>query len=758
MAFKTKEEMFGDGGGFGAIVPFSVSNAPGTGPGNRGVQFGEQLTAAIANRPHYALALNDENLNTRLASFEAGGLDASYRNGSIGPAGGGREVTKDGGAVETVSSLTVQYADDIANAHFRSNQLGDTSRGGGFDARTGFTTAAYSYMSRSNMAFVSGGTNFAAVTTATLNPGGVGATIVRLSGGGLASTAGATGVSLNSIDFIEVTNAPGMNGLYTIHSLGPSATDFLVRRLDGSSPAFTADTLATVRPFRTKLLADFVLGGSIGSTGLVVSGGSADAQALAVVTGDTNGSSGTGPTNAVTFFSRATDGVLTARTNITGTGQIRSTLSGAAWSTSALRDAEMRNRGGIVGSLQDRSGAVAGTHEIGLLFKDVSDAATSRSMAENWVRLTETSILGLNPIINATFAAPAGRVLLPDSDGTPASPTGQAKWFWTAGVVPGVSIIEMLSGANQGQHYLISAVNHTGVSDVDPVPDEMTLVDMDGNTASLPTSGSFTFRLIAREFVGGFMPPAEMTSSPDPSVAGAETVSFGSFLRAPSSVADNQRALALWGDLSGSETWITPSVAGPQALVEKWVIRGSGNAYFSGAVEASNLQSTSAPTIIIPSTDTIVNRSLLEAEAEHDSGGNAGWWYDRANSRWECRSAGAHLYLPILFSGRLMSTILQVFNANTGLHLVEAGLMSSTPLWGTPGTPPTISIGNNTTINAANAWNEITISHSSGLGTVISLPTASYAIRIIGNAVGDQVRAIRHTVRHTTIGAGGIGG
>ena len=32
-----------------------------------GIGFGEQLTASIANRTHYSLCLNDEDLNTRLA-------------------------------------------------------------------------------------------------------------------------------------------------------------------------------------------------------------------------------------------------------------------------------------------------------------------------------------------------------------------------------------------------------------------------------------------------------------------------------------------------------------------------------------------------------------------------------------------------------------------------------------------------------------------------------------------------------------------
>lgn len=83
MPFKSAAEMFGDGGGFGPAVPYSTSNPPGTSAGNRGIQFGEQLTAAIANRTSYALAENTDDLNTRLSVFETGGLDAAYEAGNL---------------------------------------------------------------------------------------------------------------------------------------------------------------------------------------------------------------------------------------------------------------------------------------------------------------------------------------------------------------------------------------------------------------------------------------------------------------------------------------------------------------------------------------------------------------------------------------------------------------------------------------------------------------------------------------------------
>ena len=77
MAIKTAAEMFGDNAGFGTRVPISFTNPSAYSSGNRGVGFGEQLTSAVANRPHYELALNDEDLNTRLAVFETQGIDGA---------------------------------------------------------------------------------------------------------------------------------------------------------------------------------------------------------------------------------------------------------------------------------------------------------------------------------------------------------------------------------------------------------------------------------------------------------------------------------------------------------------------------------------------------------------------------------------------------------------------------------------------------------------------------------------------------------
>src|SRR4051812_24546088 len=123
MPIKKKEEFFGDDGPHGPRVPILETAAPGLGTANRGIKLGEQLKAEVHNRPLYALVLNDEDLDTRLAAFEEGGLDGMYRLGALDVAGGGRIIEVDGGAIEGQSGLGTDLATDVANAVFRANTL-----------------------------------------------------------------------------------------------------------------------------------------------------------------------------------------------------------------------------------------------------------------------------------------------------------------------------------------------------------------------------------------------------------------------------------------------------------------------------------------------------------------------------------------------------------------------------------------------------------------------------------------------------------
>jgi hypothetical protein len=104
MSFKSKEELFGDDAGFGDRVPVDETGPVGHGASNRGIARDEPASAEVANRSHYALALNDENLNDRILEFETSGLDAAYRLGAVATPGGGRVITADGGPVEIQGS------------------------------------------------------------------------------------------------------------------------------------------------------------------------------------------------------------------------------------------------------------------------------------------------------------------------------------------------------------------------------------------------------------------------------------------------------------------------------------------------------------------------------------------------------------------------------------------------------------------------------------------------------------------------------
>ncbi len=272
MAIKTKEEMFGDGGGFGVMVPFSTVNAPGTGAGNRGIDFGEQLTSAIANRTHYALALNDEDLDARLIAFETNGLDAAYDGGLTATPGIGRVITKDGGAVEARSALTADYADDKSNATFRADATGDTHhQGGGFDFQgsvdpeavvNGSGWAGYLDRRRLGIQPAGFGSFFSGDEAATLNPAGAGGDIVQLATGGrffytavtVAPPALGNYTNLRlGFDMLEISGSANDNNLYIIFALGANANEVLVRSIDGSTPSFVVDESVTINVYRPKL-------------------------------------------------------------------------------------------------------------------------------------------------------------------------------------------------------------------------------------------------------------------------------------------------------------------------------------------------------------------------------------------------------------------------------------------------------------------------------------------------------------------------
>ncbi len=334
MTFKTKEEMFGDGGGFGAAVPYSVANPPGTGAGNRGVQFGEQVTAAIANRSHYALALNDEDLNTRIVIYETGGLDAAYDLGAAAVAGGGRWVEKDAGALEVFSSHATTSGDtENDQVLFRANAIDDivgiavgfefvSDRVGasgqtGNDGAAGFLDARVFAQAAGNTIITS------SVGACLLNPGGALATTVRL-GAGSFHTAGVTDLVLQ-MDLIEVSNDPTYSGLYVATTLGGTDADMIVRRLDGTVPAFAANTACIVRVLRP-------LFGTWGrfSSRTSLGGPTVIGAGVVVIPGAVSSVDTTASATALTVVPRTTGGAFAAGMNVDFLGRINSAGARAA--------------------------------------------------------------------------------------------------------------------------------------------------------------------------------------------------------------------------------------------------------------------------------------------------------------------------------------------------------------------------------------------------------------------------------------------
>lgn len=254
MAIKTVAQMFGDNAGNGAAVPYSTTNPPGTAAANRGIQFGEQLTAAIANRSHVALCLNDEDLNTRLVEWETGGLNAAYRLGAVNTAGGGRLVDVDGGPVELNLEVSGTYDDDKMNAALRVDMGSTVSAGAtGIDLVSRYQQLPYTEISvRRTQNLTSA--SIADPEAGTLNPA------AGDSDGLLLGTGNTNITMVPGVDLVEITNT-AYAGIYVVLDR-VSTTAVTLRALDGTTPSFAADTAVSYRVWRQTAK----IGSSPGST------------------------------------------------------------------------------------------------------------------------------------------------------------------------------------------------------------------------------------------------------------------------------------------------------------------------------------------------------------------------------------------------------------------------------------------------------------------------------------------------------------
>lgn len=770
MAYKTAPEMFGDGGGFGPAVPYSTSNPPGTSAGNRGVQFGEQLTAAIANRTHYALALNTDDLNTRLAVFETGGLDAAYDNGSIGPSGGGREITKDGGAVETTSTLATQYIDDVANAHFRANTIGDTTPGGGFDYKgvgTLGAAGAYGYLSRVRVSPLGTYTLAGATSAVTLNPGGAGGDVVRFAVN-VRDGSGNTDVAYAATDFLEITGAGAANGLYLIFSGGPTNADWTLRKLDGSAPAFGVNTAATANFFTSDLMTSTRAGWLGVGVPLLVGGTNGDESSIIIATRDVEGKQGVGPQYGIEFLARARDGTIILDTRITGLGRIKSDFDAESYgllTNGYARDVEWAE-GGLPFFNLNKSGVPAGYREIGILMHDDRDTfvdGESWSCAEYRHPIIESALLGINSSINGTFTAPMGRIILPDSDGAPAPPTGQFHSLWAQSVQPGATLVQILTGTGAGRYYLLQSIFTD--SSLPATQDYITVTHLDGSAldvGELPTVGALTFRFYLRGAIGGRLQPMVVDTGPSGYTLPAD-VTPANFFHATATSGDpaGSVAAAFRGGLVGLSTADPGLVPGPYTLSGNvaWAIEGGGDFYTQGVVDSDQLVRASTGVVVKDSGDfTYAYTNDVEyylppitGISQTDAGGdNPEWYFDYTTGEWECISValGARLWFPLLVRGQLRSVVWVSKNNAVG-PLQDIALITETQDESSPFGKTVVASG-----TTSNGIGTAVQRNTVNFNTVLTQDTKDYYLRIQGATVGDRIRSLKVMIRKTRAGDG----
>lgn len=480
MAFFSSKQLFGNGSGSpggSGWVPIDTSAPPTFSANNRGIAFGEQLTSAIANRSHYALALNDDDLNLRLASFEVGGLDAAYDLGLVGPAGAGRVVTKDGGAIETRSAMTTIYGDDIANAHFRAKMTSDVAGGGtGFESvmygRTGTGYAQYGFLDRRALN-INNFSIFGDTISATLNVGGITTNGITVSGGAQWSDSGGNTDLCMGVDLVEILSGANA-GLYFINAI---SSQFLgtVMGLDTLAPTFPANTAVTVRIYRPVM--------STQQSNLQAWGVPGTTASMTVIGNklgrwDTISSSKDGPRYSFRSIWRNAVGSFQTMYRIDGQGQVSSTVSSAQL-TQAQRDIGTQFGAPAFVVQQDGTG---GDYEIGYLARSNDAGALGTWMS----------------FLSAGQANP------------PTTPTGIFAFNFISVAPYNLGLTDTTTAdfmVNQTLQYIeiITPSPQAGIYRVDQRDannGRLKLVTLEGSTVTLPSSGAGTLRLLVTQSFG----------------------------------------------------------------------------------------------------------------------------------------------------------------------------------------------------------------------------------------------------------------
>jgi len=769
MAFFTSQQLFGNGAGSpgsAGWVPIDTAAPPTFSANNRGIAFGEALTSAIANRPHYALALNDDDLNDRLSEFETGGLDAAYDLGLVATAGGGRVVTKDAGAVETASALASVYGDtERDHAHFRANMLGDTvgaslgfdvpSRRVGASAQTGDDHFA-GFLDRGVFAKSTGLTQVTIAAAATLNPTGLLPTTVRLTAGQFGS-GGSTDLA-RSYDLVEISGTAGgvHDGLYIFSQLGSSNTDAVLETLGGTSPVFGTAVACTITVYRARFgsfgaytsrgrLFNTVMVGMPGATSTldVLAGmnqadstGGGAARALRVMT--RNGSGSTTEAAAFDFLGRQHYG----------------------HSRSLIVDEYDKNYQG--GSFASRR-LVQGAGDVGHYVIDYDGTIDHRY---DFLSLQSFDTPpGISPGIGPLDAVTLAFTGTSNSDGAVMFDVAQDSDLGNYLYGGGAMFVELTntpsSGASDGLYYIHQHIISGNQG--------FYLRKLDGSVPShFPTAGTCT---LAGIFVGSgigrhisFANSSQLNSAFTASVSAYNVFAAGDEFNATAAVfwapkgagADVERAFIRCFSSQPSAT---------EQYSERFQVDAQGTVRARGGIYAGS-GSDSSPGFVINTTNvnaeftygTARTRQIIvslrdgDAFAGISAPGSQEWFYESASgyAYWQALSTNAQLYFGLnayLREGMVITNI-EVIVDPASTNTISTRLKSVTPNFGTPGANPVseVSVANESSSGASSQV--IDLSTSLGAGHTVDRDTRDYFLHIQGGstAAGDRVYGIRLTV------------
>lgn len=653
MAIKTAAEMFGDGAGFGTQVPISFVNPSAYASGNRGVGFGEQLTSAVANRPHYELALNDEDLNTRLAVFEVQGLDGAYRLGAVATAGGGRVVDTDGGAVELRNDLTALHADDVANAMVRATTVNDTIPGSlGFDFVGGHLdpeevstgTEVAGFLHRRALGFASGPCLFTSAEPSRLNPGGALATTVRLTTGGqkfYTTAAGPTPPAGNysnvsiGFDLLEISGSTGGtdDGVYLVTALGATEQDVTISHIDGTAVSLAADdTAPTVTLYRVHFATQ-------GNASAFLMDDNTFGKGIEVAVGNELGSG-----NALSFHIHSEAGGLIPYTSYFdqfGRFNFRLTDDEMPW---LFADAVDRSRydGGAFATKVWRTGGLAGASQFSHIVASADDNLAGRL---DYASLELANLAGTGVDSSIAFAYTASSPSNGELDVTTATMAGA----WRDWLCGHFMLVEILTPAAEGGFYwLVSST--TGA-------DRIFIKNLDGTTASdLPTTGTGTLRVFFTSFMGK-----------RPNVAGIQALD--------GTLADftpyNVLSAGEENDAAALTVFTPPTAVG----ADRAAIRAFTTNIGTGVTPYEIFHLLADGTMGIRGEYTYeYNRSrtvtfpIQHAQPEMDNSGNGLWYYGASgNAHWIPRTAGA-LALPLRFPRGAVVASVEVLLKPSGIR------------------------------------------------------------------------------------------